>query len=792
MPDLRKGYWVALLPMQRSDGTLGITFIARRTFTIPVDNAVIEAVADDAQPPFLEKDRFDEGDAMTAPPTLEQEFAPEKARTDVIVIGKAYAPGGKASPEFEAAVRIGPRMQKIRVVGPRKVIWVPPKKREGKLIPQPPRFGDPTPVKNVVLTLANAYGGHSRLIPDDETLRIQREVEAVMATEKKEADAKLAVAQAAQKAAEEKKKKDDAEKALFDELGKKGKRKEEKVKRGYGEEGFDEEGVRLWGASAAKDGTAVLDLEEFDKHQLADMAREERERQEAEELAAKAPPKSDKQLRKNAQGEWIEADDGVAILTDDVLAQELAASQAEQGAAQDELAKAAALRGREEVLQNEGTRVLDGWDTGQDADDDWTQKLRDGQVDGDKVENEARLKRIAEQKKFEDEKLKDFPELPCPTNPFGKGFLLSLHEVLVKRLELPLIEDPAAPLTPADLVQDVTALDKVPLPMGFSVWPRQARPRIDLAGPYPDELKDWDKKLAAQKRALDLKKPEDVATLRQLEKREKPAVMRPGWFNSAAPTMQWGTLQGDEELTLTNLTKDGTLFFKLPGKALEAELDRGRGVERKELPLDTLVIEPDARTVTMLWRTHFALANWDEMGTYPHLVGWVLDLDIQQKKDNDWAERLKKAQGDGTAVLDLAAMGLLEDEPYLQETAKEPGPEDDALDLQKMGMYRVIQDDDWVKVASDGTVDVTAEEKAKKAEEAYVAEKTAALHALEAADSKEAARRAEVGQAVAEGKPVPPKDGPPGKGGKPAAPAAPPAPPPPGPAPKAKPKAKAK
>ena len=95
MADLRKGYWVELLPGERADGQLVITLIAKRSFTIPIDQPVIEPIEDDDQPPLLTEDRYDEGDAETAPPTLEHELVGEKGGADVIVVGKAYAPGGK-------------------------------------------------------------------------------------------------------------------------------------------------------------------------------------------------------------------------------------------------------------------------------------------------------------------------------------------------------------------------------------------------------------------------------------------------------------------------------------------------------------------------------------------------------------------------------------------------------------------------------------------------------------------------------------------------------------------------
>jgi hypothetical protein len=768
MPDLRQGYWVHLLPSERCDGALGIHLLARRTYTIPKDNVVLEALPDEEQPPFLEQDRCDEGKPDVAPPTLEMELVAEKARVDVLVVGKTYAPGGKAAREWECSLRIGSRLQRLRIIGPRKLYFVPPQKRSGdgkeaKLVPQPPKFGEPEPIKELPLSYRFAYGGKSRLIPDDETLRIQRAVQGQMAEEKAVEDKKKDAAGAAKKAEEEKKAKEAEEKALFETLGEaaRKKNKEEKLKLGDGSEGFDADGVRLWGASASKDGTAMLDIHEFEKQRLAEMIEVEKlERAKADALANKKPER-----RQNAQGEFLETDEGVEILTEDVLAEALQKSAEEQAADAQARAKAAKKRAKEAVELNDGTKVLDLDDM--PAEDAWRADLKDKLDEGDQAERKAWDARVAAQKAHEDEKLKEFPELPCPTNPYGRGFLMCNHEVMIKRTELPQIEDPAAPLTPADLVQDVMALDKVPLPVGFGTWPRHARPRIDLCGPYPSSAKEWPGQIEAQKRALDLKKDEDVALLRVLDQQKAPVPMRPGFFNSAAPTLQWGDLQGDEEVTLTNLTKDGTLFFKLPGKVLEAELDRGHGIERQTMRLDTLILEPDARTVTMLWRAHYPLKTWEELGTYPHLVGWVLDLDVKEKKDKDWADRLKASQGEGTSVLDISQLeeemqkaSKLEVKPVI--VAVPQGEHTQALDLEKMGTYRQVEDDAWVKRASDGTVDVTADEKAKKAEEAYVAEKLAAMKALEDKEKAEKARREEIGAAVAENKPVPPKDGPPG------------------------------
>ncbi|MSP93347.1 MAG: DUF2169 domain-containing protein [Myxococcales bacterium] len=775
MPALRKGYWVELLPAERCDGTVAVAFIAKRTFKIAADSAVLEALPDEEQPPLLATDRCDEGKPDKAAPTVEVELVPEKFRVDVIVVGKALAPGGKALKEWEVGIRLGDRTQRLRILGPRRCKFVPPKKQGDKFVDQLPQFSEPEPVKEVPLTFTNAYGGWTHVIPDDETLRIQREVDKVVGAEQAEAQAKKAAAQADQKKKDEVAAKEKKVQEMFEDLGKKGP-KDEKLKRGYGEEGFDEDGVRLWGAAAAKDGTAVLSLEEFDKQELAEMARLEREAQEAAERAAKAAAEAtnkpaERKLRRNALGEMIEVDDGVDLLSDAEWEKQQAADAVQAEAEHIAQAKLAKKRSREQVQQNDGTQVMEAMDDDDAPGPDvWEKDLKANVDVGDQAERKAWEQRVAERKKAEAEKLKEFPQMPCPTNPFGKGFLVSNRQILVEKLELPLIEDPAAPLTPRDLMQDWLQLDKVPLPAGFSCWPRQARPRIDLAGPLPSGLTGWDKKLDEEKRKLDLTKEEDVAALRELDRRGKPVVMQPGWYNSAAPTMQWGNLYGDEECTLTHLTKEGTLFFKLPGKVIEAELDRGRGIERKDMKLDTVVIDLEPRTVTLVWRTHYPMASMDELETYPHFVGWVLDLDIADKRNKDWAENLKKSQGDGTAVLDLNAMPL-EAEPYLPPRPLDAKPEDDALDIEKMGMYRQVHDDGWDVEASGGVIDVKGEAKKKKAEEEYVKQKTEALKALEATEKKEKERREEVGAAVAAGKPVPPKDGP--KKGKP------PEPPPP-------------
>lgn len=766
MADLRKGYWVHLLPCERPDGSLAIALIARRTYKIAVDSVEIVPLDDEEQPPVLDQDRCDEGKPDKAPVTLEAELIPEKPKVDVIVIGKAYAPGGKAAPEFEVGIALGSKVERLKILGPRKAIWQPPKKVNEKLVAQLPTLSKPEPIKDLLLSYKHAYGGKTWWIQDESDLILARKVNAVLDEENAEKQAK----QAAVKKEKDKQAavaaKEQQIQEVFAQKDAAGKAKDEKLKLGDGSEGYDEEGVRLFGASASKDGTAVLSLEEFDRQQLADMARQMSADAEAAEKQAAIDVR--KKLRKNADGEFMEIDDGAALLTDEDWAKEQARSAEELAADQVRLAKEAKARAREQVENSGGTKVLDLEDLPADDEDKWDKDLHGELVEKDAAGQKARDKAAEARRKAEEQALANYPQIACPTNPFGKGFVVSNQREVLQRLELPQIEHPDVPLTAKDLVRDIVRLDEVPLPAGFGCYPRYARPRINFFGPPISGLKTFDKDREEYKRSLDLEDEEQVKQLRELDKQGKPQPLRAPFYNCAPPQMQWSELRGDEACTLTNLSKEGTLYFKLPGKVLQGELDRGRGIERTDLRMDTLVIDVEARLVTLVWRTQYKLASWDEMETYPHLIGWVLDLDVQQRRDMAWAERLKQAQGEGTAVLDLNAMPL-EHEPYLPPTPDAPKyGEDGVLELPKEGTYiEASEDDQWVKDAAAGVRDLDGEDKKRKIEAEYQKKKQAALDAVAKAEKAEAERRKEVADAVQAGQPVPPKDGPPGSKPKP-------------------------
>ena len=78
-----------------------------------------------------------------------------KPGTDVIIVAKAYAPGGKAVPTFDAGVRVGPLQKIVRVFGLR--VW-----QAGGNGLSPPR-----PIAEIEMRYDNAWGGTDASDPAD-------------------------------------------------------------------------------------------------------------------------------------------------------------------------------------------------------------------------------------------------------------------------------------------------------------------------------------------------------------------------------------------------------------------------------------------------------------------------------------------------------------------------------------------------------------------------------------------------------------------------------------------------
>ena len=93
---------------------------------------------------------YDDGDPEWSTVQHEYELAPYKALTDVVVIGKAYAPRGRPTQPMTVGVRVGEPQKVLRVFGDRQCHW-----RDDAA----PVFSDPEPFTEMEIRYDRAYGG---------------------------------------------------------------------------------------------------------------------------------------------------------------------------------------------------------------------------------------------------------------------------------------------------------------------------------------------------------------------------------------------------------------------------------------------------------------------------------------------------------------------------------------------------------------------------------------------------------------------------------------------------------
>ncbi|MEK1908526.1 MAG: DUF2169 domain-containing protein [Pseudomonas chlororaphis] len=139
------------------DGRESLVVVAKGTFNLPLDGRA--ATLADTQQPLLMADTF-LGEPGLSAPLQEMDFAPVKPCCDVLVRGKAYAPGGRPVTQLTAGIRVGQMSKAFSVLGPRQ--W-----QSGLLGVAP---GLPQPFTEQEISYARAFGG-SHPIANDPQLR---------------------------------------------------------------------------------------------------------------------------------------------------------------------------------------------------------------------------------------------------------------------------------------------------------------------------------------------------------------------------------------------------------------------------------------------------------------------------------------------------------------------------------------------------------------------------------------------------------------------------------------------
>jgi hypothetical protein len=101
---------------------------------------------------------YDDGGPEHSVVEHENEVSPLKAATDVVVVGRAHAPAGEATPAMVAGLRIGEHEKRVQVIGDRQCHW-----RDGAA----PHYSDPEPFVEMPIRYDRAYGGRDeRSDPD--------------------------------------------------------------------------------------------------------------------------------------------------------------------------------------------------------------------------------------------------------------------------------------------------------------------------------------------------------------------------------------------------------------------------------------------------------------------------------------------------------------------------------------------------------------------------------------------------------------------------------------------------
>ncbi|MCU7927602.1 MAG: DUF2169 domain-containing protein [Candidatus Thiodiazotropha sp. (ex Dulcina madagascariensis)] len=100
----------------QKDGRELLVVAVKGTYTIPERAGEPRLAAQ--QRPLIEADTFT-GDPGFSAPRYEADFAPVKKRCDVLLLGSAYAPGGRPATRVEVSLRVGSVFKSFAVTGDR-------------------------------------------------------------------------------------------------------------------------------------------------------------------------------------------------------------------------------------------------------------------------------------------------------------------------------------------------------------------------------------------------------------------------------------------------------------------------------------------------------------------------------------------------------------------------------------------------------------------------------------------------------------------------------------------------
>lgn len=158
-------------------------------------------------------------------------------------------------------------------------------------------------------------------------------------------------------------------------------------------------------------------------------------------------------------------------------------------------------------------------------------------------------------------------------NPVGSGFRAPHSRTPTERHRLPNLEDPADP---------ISSPRQMPAPACFAPIAAHWYPRREFAGTYDQA---WQESRAPY----------------------LPLDFDSRFFQCAAPGLTAaGFFTGGELIDIRGASPDGWLQFALPSVAVQVTYRLGGADQQRPANLDTVIIEPDANRVILVWRAALA------------------------------------------------------------------------------------------------------------------------------------------------------------------------------------------
>jgi hypothetical protein len=135
-----------VLPGQTPEGAYILAVLVKRSYAIVPGARCVRAPADQK----LHAGDVHFGDPMNTTVKYESDFVPFKLATDVVLNGRAYAPGDRPVQALTATLAVGSYRKNVLVIGDRVARY-----RDGG----PPVFTEPAPFTEMELRYERAYGG---------------------------------------------------------------------------------------------------------------------------------------------------------------------------------------------------------------------------------------------------------------------------------------------------------------------------------------------------------------------------------------------------------------------------------------------------------------------------------------------------------------------------------------------------------------------------------------------------------------------------------------------------------